>query len=153
MIQDRSQLSDLETHQLVEDARREARGVTPISVGPAVRLRSPIMEHRPVKPLPADEDRPAVPLPPLRAFIGPSGLALLVAAPVLLLAGWQPAFAAGAVALVARGLDRVVGRATFSLGDGFLPYRPDTGWPQGVQEEDDVRWNWTPVGHGHGAQG
>lgn len=26
---------------------------------------------------------------------------------------------------------------------GFLPYR-SAGWPQGVQEEDSVRWSWSP---------
>lgn len=85
-------------------------------------------------------------LPRVRSFVGPSGLALLVAAPVLLVAGWQLALVAGAVALVARGLDRLVSRAPFSLGDGLLPYRPETGWPQGVQEDTDVHWNWaTPT--------
>jgi len=27
---------------------------------------------------------------------------------------------------------------------GFLPYRSDDGWPQGVQEADPVPWSWTP---------
>jgi len=143
MIQDTPQQPDAASLQLLEGADREGPRVTPVGVGPVVRLRSPIMEHRLVEPLTADEDRPGVLLPPLRAFVGPSGLAMLVAAPVLLVAGWQLALVAGAVALVARGLDRVVARASFSLGDGFLPYRPETGWPQGVQEDIDVRWNWS----------
>lgn len=34
----------------------------------------------------------------------------------------------------ARGLD--------TFGAGFVPYR-SAGWPQGVQEEDPVRWSWS----------
>jgi hypothetical protein len=100
-----------------------------------------------------DDDRPTMLLPPLRAFIGPSGLAALVATPLLLVVGWQLALAAAVVVVVSRALDRLVGRATFSLGDGFLPYRAQTGWPQGVQEEDDVRWNWSAASAGRGAPG
>ncbi len=35
-----------------------------------------------------------------------------------------------------RGLD--------AFGEGFLPYRADTGWPRGVQEDDSVVWSWSP---------
>ncbi len=28
-----------------------------------------------------------------------------------------------------------------TLGQGFLGYRPDNGWPHGVQEEYDVKWD------------
>ena len=38
----------------------------------------------------------------------------------------------------------------FSFGEGFLGYRSDQGWPQGVQEDDDVHWSWkgpAPSGH------
>jgi hypothetical protein len=153
MYKDTPQQLDAATLQLVEGAEREVPKVTPVGVGPVVRLRSPIMEHRLVEPLSADEDGPGVLLPPLRAFVGPSGLALLVAAPVLLVAGWQLAVIAGAVTLVARGLDRLVSRAPFSLGDGFLPYRPETGWPQGVQEDTDVQWNWSTATERHSSAG
>ena len=33
-------------------------------------------------------------------------------------------------------------RVPFSFGEGFLGYRPDPAWPQGVQEDDDVHWDW-----------
>jgi len=33
---------------------------------------------------------------------------------------------------------------TFSFGEGFVGFRPDTSWPQGVQEDDDVKWDWQP---------
>jgi hypothetical protein len=38
-----------------------------------------------------------------------------------------------------RWIDRHV---TFSFGQGFVGYRGDAGWPHGVQEDDDVHWNW-----------
>jgi len=153
MIQDRLRQSETANRVLLEDAGGEARGVTRVVVGPVARLRSPILEHRPIELLPPDDDRPTVLLPPLRAFIGPSGLALLVAAPVLLLAGWQLALVAALVAVVSRAIDRLVGRATFSFGDGFLPFRSQPGWPQGVQEDDDVRWDWSDVSRNHGSPG
>lgn len=31
---------------------------------------------------------------------------------------------------------------SFSFGEGFLGYRAQMGWPRGVQEDDDVRWDW-----------
>jgi hypothetical protein len=34
--------------------------------------------------------------------------------------------------------------SSFSFGQGFVGYRPDPAWPQGVQEDDDVHWNWRP---------
>jgi hypothetical protein len=39
-------------------------------------------------------------------------------------------------------------RIPFSFGQGFLGYRSDLGWPQGVQEDDDFRWNWKPRTNG-----
>ena len=51
----------------------------------------------------------------------------------------------GVVALGARAMRR----ASFGFGDGFLPYRAQDGWPHGVQEEDDVHWNWSAAQDGH----
>jgi hypothetical protein len=42
---------------------------------------------------------------------------------------------------ILRSIDRHV---TFSFGSGFVGYRPDMGWPRGVQEEDGVRWRLHP---------
>jgi hypothetical protein len=39
----------------------------------------------------------------------------------------------------------VVDMIPFSFGEGFVGYRGDQGWPQGVQEDDDVRWSWHPA--------
>ena len=145
MIEDPWRRSNAADHELIEGANGAGPRVIPEAVAPASRLRSPIMEHRRVELLPPDDDRVAVTLPRLGTLVGPFWLALLVAAPVLLLAGWQMAVMAGLVAAAYRELDRRIGRASFSLGDGFLPYRPQTAWPQGVQEDNDVRWNWSPV--------
>jgi hypothetical protein len=30
-----------------------------------------------------------------------------------------------------------------SIGAAFLPYRPDDGWPRGVQEEEPRPWAWS----------
>jgi hypothetical protein len=60
----------------------------------------------------------------------------------------------GGVLLVAavvsiRFIDRNV---TFSFGQGFVGYRADMGWPQGVQEDDDFRWDWRPRTVGHATE-
>jgi hypothetical protein len=39
----------------------------------------------------------------------------------------------------------VVDMIPFSFGEGFIGYRGDQGWPQGVQEDDDVKWSWGPA--------
>lgn len=44
--------------------------------------------------------------------------------------------------LLVRSADRLV---PFSFGEGFVGYRADLGWPQGIQEEDDVRWSPRPA--------
>lgn len=132
-------------HELIEGTLRMGPNVIPEAVAPGSRLRSPIMERRPFQLLPPTDDRPSVLLPPLRSFVAPFALAVLVAAPILLVAGWQVAILAGIGASGYRALDRRIGRAGFTLGDGFLPYRAQTGWPQGVQEDDEVHWNWSPV--------
>jgi hypothetical protein len=39
-----------------------------------------------------------------------------------------------------RAIHRRVG---FSFGEGFIGYRSDDAWPRGIQEDDDVHWQWT----------
>ena len=46
-------------------------------------------------------------------------------------------------AMFLRAADRLV---PFSFGEGFVGYRGDPGWPQGVQEDDDVHWTWRQPG-------
>lgn len=151
MTNDPQQRPDAPGAELLEGVDHTGPIVVPVSVAPASRLRSPIMEHRPIEFLPANHDRPTVLLPPLRAIIGPSGLALLIAVPMLVVAGLQVALISSLGAAVLPELHRRASRMTFAFGEGFLPYRAQTVWPQGVQEEDDVRWNWSSV-TGRGAQ-
>jgi hypothetical protein len=53
------------------------------------------------------------------------------------------AFWSGLVAAFLVG-SQIIDRVPFSFGQGFVGYRPDMAWPQGVQEDDDVHWNWRP---------
>jgi hypothetical protein len=41
-------------------------------------------------------------------------------------------------------LGAICRRVPFTFGEGFVGYRPDPVWPHGVQEDDDVRWDWHP---------
>ena len=52
------------------------------------------------------------------------------------------AIVAGSLGLAAIAFRRIDRRVPFSFGEGFIGYRGDPGWPQGVQEDDDVHWNW-----------
>jgi hypothetical protein len=54
----------------------------------------------------------------------------------------------GGLACLIAALMHIDRRIPFSFGQGFLGYRPDLGWPQGVQEDDDFRWNWKPRTNG-----
>jgi hypothetical protein len=52
------------------------------------------------------------------------------------------ALISGALVGVHAAMRLIVPRVTFSFGQGFVGYRGDPRWPQGVQEDDDVHWNW-----------
>ena len=113
-----------------------------VAVEPLARMRSPIMESRSLDSAPTPDDGAAVVLPPLRELIGPSAIAIAVAAPLLVLAGWQVALLAAVGATLIREIERRMPGSS-SLAAAFLPYRADDGWPHGVREDDDVRWNWS----------
>jgi hypothetical protein len=129
--------------------------LAPVLVRPVPRLRSPVAGHRSSEPTTVylRRGRPGVELPPVATLRRPVALALLPAAPALALAGWQLAVAVATAALVIRQVDKRVRRFPFEFADGFLPYRSHEGWPHGVQEDNDVRWNWSPVRNRHGARG
>jgi hypothetical protein len=67
-----------------------------------------------------------------------AGTAVLIAArdPLLAVAGGGAVFAV----LTLRGL---AARVQFGFGDAFVGFRPDNGWPRGVQEDDDFHWSWS----------
>ena len=54
----------------------------------------------------------------------------------------RAAIIVGAFGLAALGTRLIDRHVTFSFGAGFIGYRSDLGWPHGVQEDDDVHWNW-----------
>ena len=55
----------------------------------------------------------------------------------------RAAIIVGSLGLAAGGIRLIDRHVTFSFGAGFIGYRSDLGWPHGVQEDDDVHWNWT----------
>jgi len=63
-----------------------------------------------------------------------------VSATIALLGEWGLVILVfGFGAAVLRRLDR---RREYSFGQGFLGYRAESGWPRGVQEDDDMHWVW-----------
>ena len=110
---------------------------------PNGRIRSPILARR-ADPQPALlDDSPGIELPPLRSFLGPPLWVLVLGLPVLLRVGWQAAAVVAVVALIVREAHLRANRSTISFGEGFLGYTARDGWPRGVQEDDDVHWDWS----------
>jgi hypothetical protein len=152
---DERQLSRSESldHELIEPSSTAGWSIALVLFRPVPRFRSPIMEHRPVRPVSPDRERPELTVPAARDVIRPMGWAMLLAIPVLLLVGWQAALIVGVAAALIRGVDGMVARSNLSFADGFIGFRGETSWPRGVQEEDEVRWNWSKAGSGHAAHG
>jgi hypothetical protein len=69
-------------------------------------------------------------------------LAIVVAATISLVASDVAVGVASGAIVAAAAMFR---RLPFSFAEGFIGYRPDTGWPQGVQEDDDFHWSWKKV--------
>ena len=156
MDQELPRRSHVADHELVEDPSQASLDISPVLVRPVARLRSPIMEPRPLEPRLLGAGRPTLTIPPVRAFVRPAAWVLLAAAPVFGLFGLPAAVAIGVAAAVIRTLDLQVARVSFSFADGFIGYRPQMGWPRGVQEDDEVHWNWSQTGtarFGQGARG
>jgi hypothetical protein len=120
---------------------------------PVPRFRSPIMEHRPFRPMPRDHDRIAMTMPAARDVIRPIGWAMLMAIPVLVVVGWQVATFVGVASAIVRVVDGQIARSNLSFADGFIGFRGEAAWPKGVQEDDDVRWDWSKAGNGQAAHG
>lgn len=143
---DRSQISPpvLVDLDLVGDASGAEMGRRLVLYRPTGRIRSPIVERRSDARSP-HRARPGVEMPPIRAFIGPLVWAVVPGLPVLIRVGWQAAIVMGVVAILVREARLRASRSTISFADGFLAYAGLDRWPHGVQEDDDVHWNWSPV--------
>jgi hypothetical protein len=155
---DRSQPEPPDLVDIVEpvDLGHESRAVAedlarPVLFRPTGHIRSPIVERR-SDPPPDRGDRPGVEMPPLRSFVGPLVWVIVPALPVMSRVGWQAAFVVGVVAIIVREARLRVSRSTISFGDGFLAYAGENRWPQGVQEDDDVHWNWSTFRHARPGQ-
>ena len=97
---------------------------------------------------PLEMARPAVDIP-WATLRGPSIRLTGVAMPLLIgttvaVVMTNPGLGAGCGLILwfARSLRSASRRVGFSFGQGFVGYRPDPIWPQGVQEDDDVKWDW-----------
>ena len=145
--------SDALDHEMVERTSTAGWSVVLVLFRPVPRFRSPIMERRPNRPQPADPDRRGLTVPAARDVIRPIGWAMLLAIPILVVVGWQAALLVGAISAIAREVDGRIARSSLSFADGFLGFRADAGWPNGVQEDDEVRWNWSRAGNGQAAHG
>ena len=69
-------------------------------------------------------------------------IAAVAVAAAFLAGDARAAIIVGSLALAALGIRLIDRHVTFSFGAGFVGYRGDLGWPRGVQEDDDVHWNW-----------
>jgi hypothetical protein len=137
--------------ELIERPAVSGWDVWPELVRTVGRLRSPIMEHRVPEPLPPDPDRVMLALPAARDVLHPMAWATLIALPVLIIVGWQAAIAIGATGAFIRVVDGLVARSDVSFAGGFLGYRAELERPRGVQEDDELRWNWSRAQPGQGA--
>jgi hypothetical protein len=140
-------------HELIEPSSTAGWSIALILFRPVPRFRSPIMEPRPFQPLPRDQDGREMTIPAARDVIRPMGWAMLLAIPVLVLVGWQVALFVAVATAIIRAVDGRIARSSLSFADGFIGFRGETGWPRGVQEDDDVRWNWSNTGSGQAAHG
>ena len=140
-------------HELVEPSSTAGWSIALVLFRPVPLFRSPIMERRAFTPVPDDLDRPGMTVPAARDVIRPMGWGLLVAIPVLFLVGWQVALFLGVASAIVRSVDGLIARSNLSFADGFIGFRTETAWPKGVQEDDEIRWNWSKAGNGQAAHG
>jgi hypothetical protein len=133
--------------ELVEVRSGERPTLPPALHRPVARIRSPIAEHRGwASAQTVGLEGSATALPDAGVLAGPLVRALAVALPTAIVFGPQVGLLTGIIAVACGAFRDGRDGVSFTLGDGFLPYRPDTGWPRGVREDDDVRWSWAPHG-------
>jgi hypothetical protein len=118
-------------------------------------VTSPMLRGHDAEPADVEEvaavaDQPEFELPwsgvgvGLRSWLLPAAVVLGIGATF---ASGDPrvGLVAAAVLVLARLVVSADRRVAFSFGEGFVGYRSQMGWPQGVQEDDDFRWAWRPA--------
>ena len=115
----------------------------PIELAPlTAHFGSPILERRP-EHIPA-EPEVTVPVGPIvRLAIRIAAPAILAAVGVYLVAGLPAALLVAVGGSFARLTGWLGRRAHTTFGEGFLAFRGELGWPHGVQEDDDMHWQWS----------
>jgi hypothetical protein len=141
-------------HELVEHPSDAETGVRLVLLRPEAHMRSPMFEQGPDEapdpdPPPDDDDRPSFDMPPARSLVRPAIWATVPALIALVGLGPFAALIVGALVIGAQVLHLLAGRATFTFADGLLPYKGDDEWPRGVQEENEVHFNWSTARRGH----
>ncbi len=118
-------------------------------------MSSPMLRDEAVLPIdPVEVDLAPAPVPEtpiLTPILQPMTVAQRVELAVVVavaVAAWfiaadvRVAIGVGAIGIAAVGIRWIDRHVSFSFGQGFVGYRADLGWPRGIQEDDDVRWNW-----------
>jgi hypothetical protein len=118
-------------------------------------MSSPMLRDEPVLPIdPVEGDLAPAPVPEtpiLTPTLQPMTvarrveLAIVVAVTVaawFIAADMRVAIGVGSIGIAAVSIRWINRHVSFSFGQGFVGYRADLGWPRGIQEDDDVRWNW-----------
>lgn len=118
-------------------------------------ISSPIFRAEPVAdivPEWAEVPESAEPLEPLelppiaisrRVGFEIAFIAVVAVAASFLVGDSRAAIIVGSLAIATFGIRLTDRHVTVSFAAGFIGYRSDLGWPHGVQEDDDVHWNWS----------
>ena len=80
---------------------------------------------------------------PQRLTTGEPGITVDAGSPMDILLGFAALLLV--IGMVVFVMSPKTGRTLDVFGSGFVGYRA-SGWPQGVQEEDPVRWSWSTGG-------
>ena len=136
------------TDELIEEAAEPLPPMALEAVAPT--MSSPVLDPGPGEPSEmSDVSTAVIPVPDLPMAASARRLELELAIVFGIgAAGWFATADAGVAILATAlgfaviGLHRIDRHLPFSFGQGFVGYRADMGWPRGVQEDDDVHWNW-----------
>jgi len=108
-----------------------------------VHMRSPILHAQP-GPSSRPGRRTVRAGPPIGWLVRASVAVVAVALPAIpiLFFDWRWALIVAGTLAIGWLVRHTSHRAPFGFGDGFVAFHSDLGWPQGIQEDDDVHWSW-----------